>query len=81
MSEKFETAHIFVPHTSTQYRLLHINQTVSAMLTYEHIVTQNKNNTDIIHLNVLIKNIVEITGNNTYNFAELIACLYILHHE
>ena len=38
------------------------------MFAYEHIVIKIKHNTDIIYLNVVIKNIVETTENNTYNF-------------
>ena len=34
---------------------------------YEHIVTQNKNNTDVIQFNVVKKNIELTTKNNTYN--------------
>ena len=45
-------------------------QTDSGLLIpYEHIVTKNKNNTDIVYLNVAAKNISETTENNNYIFA------------
>ena len=37
-------------------------------LAYEHTVTQNKHNADVIYLNVVVnKNIARTTENNTYN--------------
>ena len=45
------------------------------VLAYGYIVTQNKNDTDIIYLNVVVKSIVVSTENNTYNFVQFIACL------
>ena len=48
------------------------------VLTYEHIITQNKNYTNIKKLNVVIKTIAGTDENNTYNFEEQIACLYII---
>ena len=51
--------------------------TVSALvLTYEHIVTQNKNNADMIYVNTVVKSIVGTTDNNTYNFH---GSLHVLH--
>ena len=35
---------------------------------YEHIVTQSKNNRNMIYLNVAMKSIVGTIGNITYNF-------------
>ena len=35
---------------------------------YGHIVTRNKNNTNVTHLNAVTKSIVKIMENNTYSF-------------
>ena len=49
------------------------------VLTYEHIITQNKSNTNIYKVKKCCdqKAIGGTTINNTYNFTEWIACLYI----
>ena len=46
------------------------------LLAYDYIVTQNKNNTDIIYLNIVVKDTAVTTLKNTYNFKRYIACLY-----
>ena len=47
------------------------------MLPYEHIVAQNKNKTDVKHLNVVVKNTIGATENKTYNFVWQITCMHI----
>ena len=46
------------------------------MLEYEHIVTQNKNNTDIKY-SIAVNSIIATTENKTYNFVQLIEYLHI----
>ena len=46
------------------------------LLGCEHIVTHNKNNSDIEYVDVAVKNIALTTEHNTYNSEKYIACLY-----
>ena len=53
-------------HNTDIYKRLPTNST--RVHAYEHIVTQNMNNTNIMYLNVVMKNIAGTIRNNTYNF-------------
>ena len=40
---------------------------IPLVIVYEHTVTQNKNNTDIIHLNIVVKTLQGLPKKNTNN--------------
>ena len=48
----------------------------SLLLRYEHTVTQDKNNTDIIYLYVAAKNILGTTESSIYSFVYQTASLH-----
>ena len=76
MSEKFTTAlYLCTAHMYTVLIATYYPTDSTLALAYEHIITQNKHNTTITKLNVVIKNIVGTNENNTYNFEEQIAYL------